>query len=100
MKFWHSSHFNQHAYQPGKSVETVHHQLEVRVQKDLDQQEIALGIFLDKEAMFNSTSYDSTCAALARHGVDLHHRTTDHSHPGGSAGHGDSRGTFQKHRGV
>jgi len=63
-------HPNQHGYQSGKSVETAHHQLEVRVQKDLDQQEIALGIFLDKEAMFNSTSYDSTCAALARHGVD------------------------------
>jgi len=63
-------HPNQHAYQAGKSVETALHQLVVRVEKALDQQEIALGIFLDIEGVFNSTSYDSTCAALARHGVD------------------------------
>jgi len=51
-------------------VETALRQLEVRVEKDLDQQETASGVFFDKEAVFNSTSYNSTCAALARHGVD------------------------------
>jgi hypothetical protein len=40
---------NQHAYQTGKSVETALHQLVVRVEKALDQQEITLGAFLDIE---------------------------------------------------
>jgi hypothetical protein len=36
-------HPNQHSYQAGKSVETALHQLIVRVEKALDQQEIVLG---------------------------------------------------------
>ena len=48
-------HPNQHAYQAGKSVETALHQLVVRV----DQQEIALGVFLDIEGAFDNTCYDS-----------------------------------------
>jgi hypothetical protein len=51
-------------------VETALHQLVVRVEKALDQQEIALGVFLDIEGAFNNTSYDSMCTALTRHGVD------------------------------
>jgi hypothetical protein len=43
------------------------HQLVVRVEKALDQQEIALSVFLDKEEAFNNTSYDTMCDALARH---------------------------------
>jgi len=42
-------HPNQHAYQSGKSVGTALHQLVVRVEKALDQQEIALGVLLDIE---------------------------------------------------
>ena len=42
----------------------------VQVEKALDQQEIALGIFLNIEGVFNNTSYDSMCAALAKHGVN------------------------------
>jgi len=63
-------HPNQHAYQAGKSVETALHQLIVRVEKALDQQEIALGVFLDIEGAFDNTSYDTMCSALTRHGVD------------------------------
>jgi hypothetical protein len=48
-------HPNQHAYQAGKSVEKALHQLIVRVEKVLDQQEIALGAFLDIEGAFNNT---------------------------------------------
>jgi hypothetical protein len=48
-------HPNQHAYQAGKSVETALHQLVVRVEKALDQQETALGVFLDIEGAFNNT---------------------------------------------
>jgi hypothetical protein len=65
-----SLHPNQHAYQAGKSVEMALHQLVVRLQKALDQQETALGVFLDKEGEFNNTSYDSMCAALIKHGDD------------------------------
>jgi len=63
-------HSNQHAYQVGKSVETALHQLIVRVEKAPDQQEIALGAFLDIEGTFNSTSYDTMCDALVRHGSE------------------------------
>jgi hypothetical protein len=63
-------HPNQHAYQAGKSVETALHQLVVRVEKALDQQEIALGAFLDIEGVFNNTCYDTMCDALVRHGSE------------------------------
>jgi len=63
-------HPNQHANQAGKSVETALHQLVVRVEKALDQQEIVLGDFLDIEGTFNNTSYDTMCVALAKHGIE------------------------------
>ena len=63
-------HHNQHAYQAGKSVETALHQLMVWMEKVLDLQETALGVFLDIEKAFNNTSYDSMCAALFKHWVD------------------------------
>jgi len=63
-------HPNQHAYQAGKSVEMALHQLVVRAEKALDQQEIALGVFLDIQGGFDNSSYDSMCSALTRHGVD------------------------------
>ena len=63
-------HPNQHAYQVGKSVEMTLHQLVVWAGKALDQQEIYLGVLLDIEGVFNNNSYDSMCAALARHGEE------------------------------
>jgi len=63
-------HPDQHAYQAGKSVETALHQLVVRVEKVLDQQEIALGAFLDIEGAFNNTCYDTMCDALVRRGSE------------------------------
>ena len=42
-------------------METVFHQLMVQDEKAFDQQETALGIFLDTEGAFNNTSYDSVC---------------------------------------
>jgi hypothetical protein len=60
-------HPNQHAYQTGKSAETALHQLVARIEKVLDQQETALGVFLDIEGAFSNTSYDSICAALTKH---------------------------------
>jgi len=63
-------HPNKRACHAGKSVETALHQLVVRVEKALDQQETALIVFLDIHREFNNTSYDSMCFALAKHGVD------------------------------
>ena len=63
-------HPNQHAYQAGKLVEPALHRLIVRVEKALDQQEIALGSFLDIEGAFNNTCYDTMCDALVRHGSE------------------------------
>jgi hypothetical protein len=63
-------HTNEHAYQAGKSVETALHQLVVRVEKALDQQEIALGAFLNIEGAFNYTCYGTMCDALVRHGSE------------------------------
>jgi hypothetical protein len=63
-------HPNQQGYQAGKSVEKALLQVVVQVEKMLDQQEAALGVFLDIEGAINSTSYDSMCDALVRHGVD------------------------------
>jgi hypothetical protein len=63
-------HSDQHAYQAGKSVETALHQLVVRVKKVLDQQEIALGAFLDIEGAFNNTCYDTMHDALVRYGSE------------------------------
>jgi hypothetical protein len=63
-------HPNQHAYQAGKSVETALHQLAVWAEKALDNQETALGTFLDIEVAFNDTCYDTVRNALLRHGSD------------------------------
>jgi hypothetical protein len=52
-------HPNQHAYQAGKSVEMALHQLTVWVERVLNQQETALGVFLDTEGAFNNTCYDT-----------------------------------------
>jgi hypothetical protein len=61
---------NQHAYQAGRSVEAALHRLMVRVERALDHQVIALGVFLVIEGAFNSISYDSMCAGLVRHGLE------------------------------
>jgi len=38
----------------------------LQVEKALDQKEIALGIFLDIEGVFNNISYDSICSSDMR----------------------------------
>jgi hypothetical protein len=57
---------NQHAYEAGKSGETALHHLDVRVEKVLNQQEVALGAFLDIEGAFNSTCSNNIRDALVR----------------------------------
>ena len=63
-------HPNQNAYQAGKSVEMALHQPGVWLGKAHDQQEAALGVFLDIEGAFNNTCYDTMCDALVRHGSE------------------------------
>jgi hypothetical protein len=63
-------HSNQRAYQAVKYVETAFHHLVVRVEKALDQQEIALGSFLDIGRAFSNTCHDTKCDALVRHGCE------------------------------
>ena len=62
-------HPTQHAYQAGKSVETALHQLVAWLEKMLDQQETAVGVFIDTEGAFGNTSCGSMCAALVRYRV-------------------------------
>jgi len=60
---------HQHAYQAGKLVETALHQLVVWDEKALDQQETALGVFLDTEGHLTIPA-DTMCYALVRHGSE------------------------------
>jgi hypothetical protein len=59
-------HPNKHAYQAGKSVERPL----IRVNKALDQWELALGVFLDTEGAYNYTCFASVCTALCGRGVN------------------------------
>ena len=54
----------QHAYQSGKSCQTALHEIVSRVEKSLNNKEIALGVFLDIEGAFDNTSYKSINEAL------------------------------------
>jgi hypothetical protein len=62
-------HYNQHAYQARKSVKTALHQLVVRVEEALDQQETASGVFLDIGGTFKNTCNDTMCDALIKHTI-------------------------------
>jgi hypothetical protein len=62
-------HPNQHASQAGRFVEKALHDLLVQVEKVLDQQQTALGVFLGTQGAFNYTSFDSMCTAPVRHGI-------------------------------
>ena len=62
-------HINQHAYQSGKSPETMLNTVFGTIDKVLQTQEIALGAFLDIEGAFDSASIEAITLALLRHGV-------------------------------
>jgi hypothetical protein len=51
-------------------LEKALHELVVRVEKVLDQQETALGVFLDIEGAFGNTCYDTMCDAFIMHGSE------------------------------
>jgi hypothetical protein len=52
-------------------------QLVVQIQKLLDQRETSIGVFLNIEGAYNNTTYNTICAALARHGGQLYHHTME-----------------------
>ena len=62
-------HINQHAYQPGKSIDTALNSVFSTIEKALQTQEIALGAFVDIEGAFDCTSNEAITLALLRHGV-------------------------------
>jgi hypothetical protein len=65
-----SLHPNQHAYQVGKSVEKALRQLLVWVEKVLDQQQTALGVFLNIERTINNNCYEAMCDVRVGPGGD------------------------------
>jgi len=60
---------NQHAYQAGKSTETALHSLVTRIERTVERQEYALGVFLDIEGAFDNVSVQSLQSVLHSKGV-------------------------------
>jgi hypothetical protein len=60
-------HWNQHAYQIGKSTETALHNVVTRVESATEYKDIALGAFLDTEGAFDRTSFDMIEQAAWKH---------------------------------
>jgi hypothetical protein len=63
-------HRNQHAYQRGKSIETVLHHVLTHIESAIEHKEIALAAFLDKEGAFDRTSFKVITQAAERHGTE------------------------------
>jgi hypothetical protein len=63
-------HRNQHAYQTGKSTETALRNVVTRIENAIEHRDIAFGAFLDIEAAFDITSFDTRKQAAERHGTD------------------------------
>lgn len=57
-------HPDQYAYRTGASTETALHQVVKRLEKALEQKEVALGAFLDIEGAFDNTSFASIIVAV------------------------------------
>ena len=53
----------------GKSTDTALNSVVSTIEKALQNQEIALGAFLDIEGAFDRTSIEAISSALLRHGV-------------------------------
>jgi retron-type reverse transcriptase len=64
-------HKNQYAYQPGKSTETALHNLVTKIEKALNEKEVALCAFIDIEGAFDNTSYKSIEKAALQKGFEI-----------------------------
>lgn len=60
----HPLHQNQHAYQIGKSTETVLHNVVTRIERLTKFKKISLGAFLDIVGVFYGTSFDVITQAV------------------------------------
>ncbi len=63
-------HVNQHAYITGRSCDSALHHLVCRIEKTLEEKEIALGAFLDIEGVFDNTCTDIIEESAKRLGFD------------------------------
>jgi hypothetical protein len=64
---------NQHAYQSGRSCESVLRQLVLQIEKSLENQETAPGAFLDIQ-WASDTSFESMILAVSNHVIDTCYR--------------------------
>ena len=63
-------HWNKFAYRAGMSMDTALYQVVHRLEKCLEQKEIALGAFLDIEGAFGSISFSAIITAARKHGLE------------------------------
>jgi hypothetical protein len=63
-------HQNQHAYQIGKSTETILHNVTTCTENAIKHKDIALCAFLDREVAFDRTSFDTIKEVAERHGIE------------------------------
>lgn len=63
-------HKNQYAYQSGKSTETALHNLVTKIEKALNEKEVALCAFIDIEGAFDNTTYESIEKAALHKGCE------------------------------
>lgn len=63
-------HYNQFAYQKGKSTEAALHKVVHKIEKALHFKEFALGAFIDIEGAFDNTSFEAIEASLISKGVN------------------------------
>jgi hypothetical protein len=62
-------HRNQHAYQIGKSTETILHNVVTCIENATEHKDIALSALLDTEGASDKTSFDTIKQAAERHGT-------------------------------
>ena len=63
-------HQNQFAYRAGMSTETALYQVVHKLEKCLEQKEIALGAFLDIVGAFNNISFNAIITAARDYGLE------------------------------
>jgi hypothetical protein len=63
-------HWNQHAYQNGKSIKTAFHNAVICIVSATEYKKLALAAFLDLEEAFDRTSFDVITQAAERHGTE------------------------------
>jgi Reverse transcriptase (RNA-dependent DNA polymerase). len=63
-------HRYQYAYQAGRSVDTALHSLVSRIERAMDDKDLALAAFLDIEGAFDNTPFESINSAVRNRGLE------------------------------